>query len=64
MPEGDESNFEQKKNDSNKIMKLADEEWDKSDLRLVNYVQNSDQRFLLKSPANLSGLGTGLVRST
>jgi hypothetical protein len=64
MPEGDESNFEQKKNDSNKIMKLADEEWDQSDLRLVNYVQNSDQRFLLKSPANLSGLGTGLVRST
>jgi hypothetical protein len=64
MPEGDESNFEQKKNDSNKIMKLADEEWDQSDLRLVNYVQNRDQRFLLKSPANLSGLGTGLVWST
>jgi hypothetical protein len=50
--ESDESTFEQHKHDPTKITKLAKEEWDQSDLRLANYVQNSDQRFLLK---NLAG---------
>jgi hypothetical protein len=62
--EADESTFQQQKYDPNKIMKLAEEEWNQSDLRLANYTQNSDQRFLLKSPADLSSLGTRLVRST
>jgi hypothetical protein len=37
-------------------MKLAEEEWDQSDLRLENYTQNSDK----KIPAEKSN---GLVRS-
>jgi hypothetical protein len=45
-------------------MKLAEEEWDQSDLRLANYAQNSDKMLLLKSRADLSGLGIGLIRST
>jgi hypothetical protein len=64
MLEGDESTFQQHKHDPTKITKLAEEEWDQSDLRLAYYSQNSDQKFLLKSPADLSILGTGLVRST
>jgi hypothetical protein len=64
MLEGDESTFQQYKHDPNKIMKLVEEEWDQSDLRLANYAQSSGQRFLLKSPEDLSGLGTRLVRST
>jgi hypothetical protein len=44
-------------------MKLAKEKCDQSDLQLANYAQNSDQEFLLKSPADLSGLGTELVWS-
>jgi hypothetical protein len=46
--EGDESTFQQQKNDPNKIMKLAEEEWDQPDLRLTNYAQNNHQTFLLK----------------
>jgi hypothetical protein len=57
MLEGDKSTFQQQKYDSNKIMKLAEEERDQSNLRLTNYAQNSDQRLMLKK----SG---GLVRST
>jgi hypothetical protein len=45
-------------------MKLAEEEWDQSELRLANYAKNSNQRFLVKSLADLFGLGTGLVQST
>jgi hypothetical protein len=63
MLEGDESIFQQQKHDPNKITKLAEEEWDQSDLRLANYAQNSDLRFILKSPRDLSGLGYGLVQS-
>jgi hypothetical protein len=62
--EGDESTFQQQKHDPNKIMKLDEEEYDQSDLWLANYVQNSDQGFLLKSPVDLSSLHTRLVRST
>jgi hypothetical protein len=51
MIEGDERTLQPQKHDLNKIMKLEEEEWDQSDLRLENYAQNSDQRFLLKSPA-------------
>jgi hypothetical protein len=54
--EGDESTFQQKKHDPDKIMKPAEEEHDQSDLRLANYVQNSDKRLLLKK-------SSGLVRS-
>jgi hypothetical protein len=36
MLEDDESTFQQQKYDTNKITKLAEEEWDQSDLRLVN----------------------------
>jgi hypothetical protein len=43
-----ESTFQQHKNYTNKIMKLADKEWDQSDLRLANYAENSDQMFLPK----------------
>jgi hypothetical protein len=64
MLEDDESTFQHQKHNTNKIMKPAEEEWDQSDLWLANYVQNSNQRFLLKNLANLSGLDTGLVRST
>jgi hypothetical protein len=64
MLEGDESTFQQQKHDPNKIMKLDEEEYDQSDLWLANYFQNSDQGFLLKSPVDLSGLHTRLVRST
>jgi hypothetical protein len=59
MLEGDERTFQQQKHDPNKIMKQSEEEWDQSYLRLANYAQNNDQRFLLKSPTDLSGLGTG-----
>jgi hypothetical protein len=38
-----------------------EEECDRSDLRLANYAQNSDQRLLLKKSDELVGLGTGLV---
>jgi hypothetical protein len=55
MLEDDESTFQQQKHDTNKITKLAEEEWDQSDLRLVNYGQNSDQTFPLKSLADLFG---------
>jgi hypothetical protein len=64
MLEGDESTFQQQKYDPNKIIKLAEEEWDQTNLRLANYAQNSDQIFLLKSPTDLSGLDTVLVWST
>jgi hypothetical protein len=64
MLEGDESTFQQQKYDPNKITKLAEEEWDQTNLRLANYAQNSDQIFLLKSPTDLSGLDTILVWST
>jgi hypothetical protein len=64
MLEGYKSNFQQQKHYPNKIMKPAEEDWDQSNLRLANYTQNSDQILLLKSPADLSRLGTGLVRST
>jgi hypothetical protein len=64
MLEGDENTFQHQKHDPNKIMKPAKEESDQSDLQLANYTQNNDERFLLKSPTDLSGLGTGLVRST
>jgi hypothetical protein len=42
--EDDESTLQQQKHDPNKIMKLVEEEWDQSDLRLANYAQNSEQR--------------------
>jgi hypothetical protein len=48
MLEGDESIFQQLKHDPNKITKLAEEEWDRSDLRLANYVKNSHQMLLVK----------------
>jgi hypothetical protein len=48
MPEGDESTFQQYRNDPNKIMKQAEEEWDQSKLRLSNYAQNSHQTLLSK----------------
>jgi hypothetical protein len=51
--EGDESTFQQQKHDPNKITKLAEEECDQTDLRLVNYTQNNDQMFILKIPADL-----------
>jgi hypothetical protein len=35
-------------------MKLVEEEWDQSNLWLANYIQNSDQMFLLKSHSDLS----------
>jgi hypothetical protein len=62
--EGDEITFQQQKHDHNKIIKPVKEEWDQSDLWLANHTQNSNQIFLLKSTTDLSGLGTGLVRST
>jgi hypothetical protein len=55
MLKGDERAFQQHKQDPNKITKVAKEEWNKSDLQLANYTQYSDQRFLLKSPQDLSG---------
>jgi hypothetical protein len=64
MLKGNESTFQQQKHDSNKIMKPAEEEWDQSDLWLANYAQNTRQRFLLKRPMDMSGLGTELVWST
>jgi hypothetical protein len=64
MIEGDERTFQEQKLGPNKIMKLTEEEWDQSDLRLANYTPNSNQRFLLKSSADFSGLRTRLVRST
>jgi hypothetical protein len=42
--EGEEYTFQQQKNDSNKIMKPAEEEWYQSDLQLANYAQNSHRR--------------------
>jgi hypothetical protein len=54
--ESDESTLQQKKDDPNNIMKLAEEEWDQSDLRLGNYTKKSHQRLLLKK-------SSGLVRS-
>jgi hypothetical protein len=56
MLEDDESTFQQQKH-HNKITKLAEEEWDQSNLRLVNYAQNSDQMLLLEKFG-------GLVQST
>jgi hypothetical protein len=49
MLQGQESTFQQQKSDLNKIMKLAKEEWDQSDLRLGNYARNSHQKLLLKN---------------
>jgi hypothetical protein len=46
--EYDESAFQHQKSDPDKITKLAEEEWDQSDLRLGNYPQNSHQTLLLK----------------
>jgi hypothetical protein len=46
--EGDESTFQKQKHDPNKITKPAEEEMNQSDLRLVNYAQNSDQMLLLE----------------
>jgi hypothetical protein len=62
--ECDEITFQQKKYDPNNIAKPAKEELDQSDLPLANYTQNGDQRFLLKSRVDLSGLDTRLVEST
>jgi hypothetical protein len=42
--EGDESTFQQQKHDPNKITKPVEEECDQSDLQLVNYAQNNNQR--------------------
>jgi hypothetical protein len=56
MVEGDENTFQQQKHDPNKITKSAEEEYDQSDLRLVNYAQNDHQRLMLKK-------SDGLVRS-
>jgi hypothetical protein len=53
MLEGDESTFQQHKHDLNKIMEPAEGKWNQSDLRLANYTQNSDQRFLLKKSSRL-----------
>jgi hypothetical protein len=52
--EGDEITFQQQKHDPNKITKLAKEECDQSNLRLANYVQNSNQMFMLKISPDLS----------
>jgi hypothetical protein len=38
--ECEECTFQQHKNDPNKMMKPAEEEWNQSDLRLANYAQN------------------------
>jgi hypothetical protein len=61
--EGDETTFQQKKHVPNKITKLVEEEWDQLNLRLADYTQNIDQRFLLKNLADLSELDIRLVRS-
>jgi hypothetical protein len=63
MIEGDESTFQQQKHDPNKITKPTEEEWDQSDLRLVNYTQNSHKMLLLKNSGGLvrSGYQTCLV---
>jgi hypothetical protein len=62
MLKADESTFQQHKHDPNKITNLMKDEWDQSDLRLTNYAQNCDQRFLMKNPADLSGLGTNFLK--
>jgi hypothetical protein len=62
--EGDETTFQQKKHVPNKITKLVEEEWDQLNLRLADYTQNIDQRFLLKNLVDLSELDIRLVRST
>jgi hypothetical protein len=53
MLEGDESTFQQKKHDPNKIMKLAEEDWDQSD-----FPQWRSMRFLLR-PIFITGCSTG-----
>jgi hypothetical protein len=57
MLEGDESSFQQQKHDPKKFIKPVEEELDQSDLRLINYAQNGNQRLLLKKSIRL-------VRST
>jgi hypothetical protein len=39
MLKGDEKTFQLQKHDPNKIMKLEEEKWNQSDLRLANYVK-------------------------
>jgi hypothetical protein len=41
-------------------MNTTEKEWDQLDTRLAIYDQNSEQTLLLKSPANMSGLGTDM----
>jgi hypothetical protein len=57
MVEGDESTFQQQKHDPNKITKSAEEEYDQSLLRLVNYAQNDHQRLMLKKSEGLVRYG-------
>jgi hypothetical protein len=63
MLEGDESTFQQQQSDPNKITKLAEEEWDRSDLWLRNYAQNSHQTLLLKMSNRHIWSWTGYVWS-
>jgi hypothetical protein len=64
---GEESAFQQQKQDPNKITKPAEEEWDQSDLRLASYDQNNHQTLLLKLSGRHACHWTGkgvYIRST
>jgi hypothetical protein len=61
--EGDESTFQQKKHNPNKITKPIKEQWDQSDIQLANYAQNDHQVLLLEKSGGIvrSGYRTCLI---
>jgi hypothetical protein len=62
LQESDEHTNQQHRNDSLKVINIAEKEWDQLDTRLAKYDQNSEQTLLLKLSSRHVRPWTGYVR--